>query len=140
MKNIILLFLRLIVALILLQTLFFKFTASAESVYIFSTLGLEPYGRIGSGIGELIASILLLFPPTVIFGAILSIGIISGAIVSHLTLLGIVVLDDGGLLFMLALIVFFFSIAILILKKAEFIQLLNDVKLKIGLRKNDKTN
>ena len=140
MKNIILLFLRLIVALILLQTLFFKFTASAESVYIFSTLGLEPYGRIGSVIGELIASILLLFPPTVIFGAILSIGIISGAIVSHLTLLGIVVLDDGGLLFMLALIVFFFSIAILILKKAEFIQLLNDVKLKIGLRKNDKTN
>src|SRR5579871_1465525 len=81
--------LRGIAAVILLQTLFFKFTGAKESVYIFSTLGLEPWGRIGSGIVELIASILLLTPRTVAFGAILSLGVISGAIVSHLTKLGI---------------------------------------------------
>ena len=133
MKKIILV-LRFIVALILLQTLYFKFTASPESVFIFSTLGMEPYGRILSGIGELIASILLLIPSTVIFGAILSIGIISGAILSHLTLLGIVVMDDGGLLFILALIVFFFSFIILILKKEEVRQLLNQYIFKKGVK------
>jgi uncharacterized membrane protein YphA (DoxX/SURF4 family) len=72
--------LQIIVALILFQTLFFKFTGAEESKYIFSTLGLEPYGRIGSGIAELIAVILLLIPATVTLGAILSVGVISGAI------------------------------------------------------------
>src|SRR5436305_12282036 len=76
-------------AVILAQTLFFKFSAAKESVYIFSTLGLEPWGRIGSGVIELIAAILLLIPRTVVFGALISLGVISGAIVSHLTKLGI---------------------------------------------------
>lgn len=125
MKDITLLILRIIISLILLQTLYFKFTASPESVFIFSTLGLEPYGRILSGVGELVASILLLIPSTVILGAALSLGIISGALVSHLTLLGIVVMDDGGLLFILALVVFFLSIGILILRKEELKELLN---------------
>ena len=53
-----------IAAVILLQTLFFKFTAAKESVYIFRTLGLEPWGRIGTGMVELIAAILLLVPST----------------------------------------------------------------------------
>src|SRR5918911_1493660 len=91
--------LQLFVAVILFQTLFFKFTGAEESRYIFSKLGLEPWGRIGSGLAELIAVILLLYPRTVALGAILSLGVISGAIVSHLTRLGIVVKDDGGLLF-----------------------------------------
>lgn len=125
MKDITLLILRIIISLILLQTLYFKFTASPESVFIFSTLGLEPYGRILSGVGELVASILLLIPSTVILGAALSLGIISGALLSHLTLLGIVVMDDGGLLFILALVVFFLSIGILILRKEELKELLN---------------
>src|SRR3954451_12837736 len=77
--------LRLVAAVILLQTLFFKFTGARESVYIFSTLGAEPWGRIGSGVIELIASVLLLIPATVVWGSILSLGVISGAIVSHLT-------------------------------------------------------
>src|SRR5436305_14319981 len=97
--------LQLLVAGILFQTLFFKFTAAEESVYIFTRLGLEPWGRIGSGVVELIACILLLHPRTVTLGAILSAGVISGAIFSHLTKLGIVVKDDGGLLFALALVV-----------------------------------
>ncbi len=104
---------QIIVALILFQTLFFKFTAAEESVYIFTTLGMEPWGRIGSGMAELVAVALLLIPRTVVFGAILSLGVISGAIVSHLTKLGIVVKDDGGLLFVLAVIVFALSLGIL---------------------------
>ena len=108
-----------IVALILLQTLFFKFTGAAESKYIFEKLGLEPWGRIGSGVVELIACILLLHPRTVTLGAILSLGVISGAIVSHLTRLGIVVKDDGGLLFLLALAVFIGSATILVLRRSD---------------------
>ena len=81
--------LRGIAAVILLQTLFFKFTAAKESVYIFSTLGMEPWGRIGSGMAELVASVLLLMPSTVALGAVLSLGVISGAIFFHLTKLGV---------------------------------------------------
>src|ERR1700752_2998632 len=98
--------LQIIVAVILFQTLFFKFTGAEESRYIFSTLGLEPWGRIGSGAVELVAVILLLMPSTVTIGAALPLGTITGAIFSHLTKVGVVVQHDGGLLFALALTVF----------------------------------
>tara|TARA_R110000868_G_scaffold297470_5_gene557815 strand:+ start:133 stop:522 length:390 start_codon:yes stop_codon:yes gene_type:complete len=98
--------LRLIVAVILLQTLYFKFTGAEESVYIFSTLGMEPYGRIGSGIAELIASILIVYPKTTWIGALIGMGVMVGAIASHLFVLGIEVQNDGGTLFILALITF----------------------------------
>jgi hypothetical protein len=111
--------LQVVVAGILLQTLFFKFTGAAESVYIFSTLGAEPWGRIGSGVVELIASILLLVPATTTIGAALALAVISGAIVSHLTILGIEVQGDGGLLFTLALTVFVASALILLLRRGE---------------------
>ena len=111
--------LQIVVAVILFQTLFFKFTGAKESVYIFSKLGLEPWGRIGSGIAELIAVFLLLYPKTVTYGAMLAAGVISGAIFSHLTKLGIVVQDDGGLLFILALVVFVGSVAILVIRHRE---------------------
>jgi len=97
---------RIAAALILCQTLFFKFTGAAESVYIFTKVGMEPWGRYGSGVAELIASILLLTPRFAWAGALLALGVISGAIVSHLTVLGIVVMDDHGLLFGLAVTVF----------------------------------
>jgi hypothetical protein len=111
--------LQLIVAGILLQTLFFKVTGAAESVYIFSTLGAEPWGRIGSGVVELIAALLLLSPATITLGALLSLGVITGAIMSHLTVLGIDVQGDGGLLFFLALAVFVSSAAILFLRRGD---------------------
>jgi putative oxidoreductase len=97
---------RLVAAVILLQTLFFKFTGAPESVYIFTTLGAEPWGRIGSGIAELIASGLLLWTGTAGFGGVLAMGLMAGAIGSHLTRLGIEVQGDGGLLFALACLVF----------------------------------
>ena len=111
--------LQLVVAVILFQTLFFKFTGAEESKYIFTTVGAEPWGRIGSGILELVAVILLLIPSTVTLGAILALGAASGAILSHLTRLGIVVKDDGGLLFALAITVFISSALILIMRRAE---------------------
>jgi putative oxidoreductase len=111
--------LQLIAAAILFQTLFFKFTGAPESVYIFTRLGMEPWGRIGSGVVELIACVLLLSPRTVPFGAILALGVISGAIVSHLTELGIVVQGDGGLLFGLAVVVFVASAIILFIRRGQ---------------------
>lgn len=98
--------LRILAALIMLQTLFFKFSGAEESVYIFSKLGMEPWGRFGTGTAELIASILLLIPRTTLFGAILGLGVMSGALFFHLTRLGIVVMDDHGQLFIYALLVF----------------------------------
>src|SRR6516162_3665791 len=113
--------LRGVAAVILLQTLFFKFSGAKESVYIFSTLGMEPWGRIGTGTAELIASILLLLPQTVVFGSIMSLGVISGAIYFHLTKLGIALpaVDDHGELFALAVTVFVCSAAVLILHRHE---------------------
>jgi putative oxidoreductase len=104
---------RVIAAIILLQTLYFKFTGAEESIYIFTTVGMEPWGRIGSGIAELIASILILAPRTAWLGALMSLGVISGAIFFHLTILGIEVQGDGGYLFILALIVFICSAIVL---------------------------
>jgi uncharacterized membrane protein YphA (DoxX/SURF4 family) len=104
---------RVVAATILLQTLFFKFTAAPESVYIFSKIGIEPWGRIGSGVAELIAAILLFVPGLTWLGATLALGIMGGAIVSHLTVLGIEVQGDHGLLFGLAVAVVVCSAALL---------------------------
>ncbi len=112
-------FLKVIVASILLQTLYFKFTAAPESVYIFSTIGMEPWGRIGSGIVELIAAIFLLAKRTAWLGALMALGVICGAIFFHLTSLGIEVQGDGGFLFILACVVFVSSLIILWQERAN---------------------
>lgn len=95
---------QVIVAAILAQTLFFKFAGAEESVYIFSTLGVEPWGRLGTAALELVAVVLLLIPRTAAVGALLTIALMLGAIGAHLTELGIEVLGDGGLLFALAVV------------------------------------
>lgn len=119
MKKHIPLTLRIVIAVILIQTLRFKFTAHEDSIYIFETIGLEPYGRIGIGILELIASILLLIPKTVWAGALLTLGLIGGAIMMHLTQLGIVVKNDGGLLFITAIATFILSAIVLYMYRKE---------------------
>ncbi|SRR5256886_16975322 len=111
--------LRIAAAIILLQTLFFKFTAAPESVYIFTKVGAEPWGRIGSGVIELIAAILILTPRFTWLGSLLAMGVMAGAVLSHLTLLGIEVQGDKGLLFALALIVFVCSAVNLLLHRSE---------------------
>jgi uncharacterized membrane protein YphA (DoxX/SURF4 family) len=111
--------LRIVAAVILLQTLFFKFTAAPESVYIFTKVNAEPWGRIGSGVIELIAAILLLWPRFTWLGSVLTLATASGAILSHLTLLGIEVQGDKGLLFGLAITIFVASAVNLILHRAE---------------------
>jgi putative oxidoreductase len=113
--------LRIIAAVILLQTLFFKFTGAKESVYIFTTVGAEPWGRIGSGVIELIASLLLFSPRTVVYGAGLGLATMCGAIMSHLTLLGITLpaVNDNGELFTLAVITATCLVAVLVLHRRE---------------------
>ena len=103
-KSIFIWIVKLIAVVILVQTLFFKFTGAEESVYIFTKLGIEPFGRIGSGIVELIASIFILIPRTTLLGALLGAGTMLGAIFSHLFVLGINVKNDDGELFFLAII------------------------------------
>lgn len=113
MKKYLLIGLRVLVAIILIQTLRFKFSAHPDSVYIFSKVGLEPVGRISIGVLELIAGILLLIPRTIWAGAGLTVGIIGGAIMMHLTQLGIEINGDSGVLFYTAVFVFVVSSFIL---------------------------
>ncbi len=113
MKKYFPLVLRIVVAIILIQTLRFKFTAHPDSVYIFTKVGLEPVGRIGIGIAELIAGIFLLIPRTAWIGATLTLGVLGGAIMMHLTQLGIEIHGDGGVLFYTAVITFILSAIIL---------------------------
>ena len=120
---------RIVIAIILIQTLRFKFTGHPDSIYIFSKVGLEPFGRIGIGIIELIAAILLLIPKTIYFGALISFGVISGAIIMHLTILGIEVNNDHGILFYTAVIVFILS-AIIIWEERKNIPFLNKIFLR----------
>lgn len=125
MKNlgIIIWVLRLTAAIIMLQTLAYKFTADPASIHIFSTLGIEPWGRIGTGILELIASILLLVPRTSWLGAVLGLGLMSGAIFSHAFVLGINVMDDGGKLFALAVVTFVCCAALVFIARNKILSL-----------------
>jgi hypothetical protein len=113
----------IVAAIIMLQTLYFKFSAAPESVYIFTVLGLEPYGRIGIGVLELVASILLLWPSSRVFGALLGIGLMGGALMSHLTKLGIEVQGDGGYLFNLCVVVLTCSLVCLVLERRKLLEL-----------------
>jgi uncharacterized membrane protein YphA (DoxX/SURF4 family) len=119
MKSKLVLALRIIVALILIQTLRFKFTAHPDSVYIFEQVGLEPVGRIGIGIAELISGILILIPRTVWLGAIMTMGIIGGAIFMHLTDLGIEVRGDSGVLFITAVVTFILATILLFIHRKD---------------------
>lgn len=119
MKSKIVLLLRIVAAGILLQTLFFKFSGAPESKFIFSTLGVEPWGRWFAGLSELITSILLLIPITQFLGAAMGLGVMFGALLSHVFVLGVIVQDDGGLLFGLALTVSAFCAIIMFLRKEE---------------------
>ena len=114
---------QIVAAVILLQTLYFKFSGAAESVYIFSTLGMEPWGRIGSGVTELIAGVLLLLPRFSALGGLISLGVITGALVSHLFVLGIEVMGDGGQLFILGIIVWVCSLLVVLINMHQLKEL-----------------
>ncbi len=114
---------RLVPVIIMLQTLYFKFSAAPESVYIFSKIGMEPYGRIGIGVLELMASILILIPRTTSYGAVLGLGLMLGAIKFHVTELGIDVQNDGGKLFYLAVIVAVFCLILIVSHRKQLFSL-----------------
>lgn len=121
--NILVWALRLIAAIIMLQTLFFKFTAAPESVYIFTKLGMEPWGCIGIGSMELVAAVLIIIPRTTGIGALIAVCLMAGAIFFHLTKLGIAVQGDGGQLFILATVVFTASAILLYIFRKEVLNL-----------------
>jgi uncharacterized membrane protein YphA (DoxX/SURF4 family) len=124
--------LRILAALIMLQTLYFKFSGAEESVYIFSKLGMEPWGRIGTGVLELLASVLILYPATTAIGALLAVGLMSGAIWFHLTKLGIEVKSDGGQLFIYALVVFVSGCILLFVYRNDILTYSKKILLKIN--------
>jgi putative oxidoreductase len=124
---------RIIASIILLQTLYFKFSASDESVYIFTTVGMEPWGRIAIGILELIAASLLLFNSTAWLGGIGGLGLMAGAIGMHVTLLGISVKGDGGYLFTLAVIVSVCCAFVLFNNKESLLKMLFTVARTVGI-------
>lgn len=112
-----------VASLIMFQTLYFKFSGAEESVYIFTKIGIEPWGRIATGIAELFASVLLLIPATAWLGALAGIGLMSGAIFFHLTTLGVEVMKDGGYLLILAITVFICSVFVLFMRREEILLL-----------------
>jgi uncharacterized membrane protein YphA (DoxX/SURF4 family) len=120
-QNILSWVLRCFSSIVLGQTLFFKFSGATESVALFTKLGMEPYGRIGTGVAELIACLLLLLPKTVSLGAFFAVGLMSGAIYFHLTVLGITSGNDKGFLFILACLVWVSSANVLLLERKQWL-------------------
>lgn len=120
--------LRIISAVIMLQTLYFKFSGAEESIYIFTQMQIEPWGRIATGIAELVAAILLLYPATIAIGALLGVGIMSGALLSHIAVLGIEVKEDGGQLFIYALLVWVSCIILVWMNRTQLLDLLKRLK------------
>lgn len=120
--------LRIIAALIMLQTLYFKFSGAEESIYIFTQMQIEPWGRIATGVAELVAAILLLYPATIAIGAVMGVGIMSGALLSHLAVLGIEVKEDGGQLFLYALLVWISCVILVWMNRVQLSDLLKRLK------------
>lgn len=122
MQKIVLTVARIVAAIIMLQTLYFKFSGAEESVYIFTRIGMEPWGRFGVGVGELVAAALLLYRPVSWLGGLAGIGLMSGAVFFHLTVLGLDVKDDGGYLFFLALAVLICSIIVVAMQYQQALE------------------
>ena len=124
---------RIVAAIIMLQTLYFKFSGAEESVYIFTTAGVEPFGRIAAGVLELIASILLIISATAWLGGLLGAMLMTGAIGMHLTLLGIEVKGDNGYLFYLALIVMLCSLLVIYCDRKKIMTYISMIMAKAGV-------
>jgi putative oxidoreductase len=129
MKNmkVVILILKLLITVIVGQTLFFKFSGASESVYIFSRLGIEPWGRIAMGVLELLSIILLWIPVTMLYSLVLILGMMFGAVTSHIGVLGIEIMGDHGELFILALVTLASSATLLVLHRAELRALISKV-------------
>ena len=119
---------RIVAALIMLQTLYFKFSGAEESIFIFSKVGIEPWGRYATAIAELIASVLILIPRTSVLGALMAVGIMAGALITHIFIIGIEVAGDKGLLFIYACIVLLSSLFIIYTGRRDILAMINKRK------------
>ena len=113
--------LKVLAAAIMVQTLYFKFLGAEESIDLFTKLAGENESimRIGTGVLELLAAIFLFVPSKTWFGAFLTVILMSGAIMSHLTILGIEHNNDGGILFISAITTFLAGTILLIQNKKD---------------------
>ncbi len=125
---------QILAAVIMGQTLFFKFAAAPEPVHIFTTLGVEPWGRLATAVFELIAVVLLMIPRAAVFGGLLGVGLMIGAIGSHLTRIGIVVLNDGGLLFGMALATLIASVTIVLIRRKQLTNAISTLRSASAIR------
>lgn len=111
----------LIAAGIMMETLFFKFSGAAESRYIFSKMGTDPYMRWTQGVWELLAALGLLIPGWHWLGGILTLGDMGAAIISHMTWLGYAALGDHELLLGMALTTFTCGFTIVVLHRHQIL-------------------
>ncbi len=110
---------KFLITIIVGQTLFFKFSGAVESIYIFSVLGVEPWGRLALGVLELLSLVFLWIPKTTLYALILILGMMSGAIASHLFILGIEIMGDKGELFILGVVTWLCTAVLLFIKREE---------------------
>lgn len=109
--------LQIVVAVLLAQASVFKLISDPDTVSLFTKLGMEPHGRIMTGIFELLACILLLIPVSSIYGALLAAGLMSGALLGHITKLGFT--GPEGELGIMAILILLASLVILFLRRAQ---------------------
>jgi len=104
--------LRFVAAYILITAAFMKFNGAEIDIKLFSHIGMEPHGRILIGILELAAAIFILIPQSTIYGAFLGLGVMTGAIIGHLTVIGL-----GGI--HMAIIVFVCCLILIYLRRND---------------------
>ncbi len=118
MKTLGLWVLRILAAAILLPVGYQKLMGDEMSIMLFDTLGMEPHGRVIIGVVEIIAALLLL-SPLAASGALLAVGVMLGAIIAHVTVLGVEVGGDGGRLLVMLSIVFASTTTVLVALRRE---------------------
>ena len=109
--------LQILAAAILLGAAVGKFSSTAGDVFIFTELGMEPTGRIIIGLIEATAALMLLTKNYPALGALLGIGVMCGAVIAHVSVLGFNVQGDRGLHIVLLLTVVLSSGTVLIARR-----------------------
>jgi len=98
--------------LILIYNAYVKLSSSPGAIQLFTGLGLEPYGRLLLGATEIFAALLIVYPPTMKYGAVLGVILMSGVILIHLTKLGIALGGDYSF-FIMGIVAFCCSAALI---------------------------
>lgn len=112
--------LRLFISFYLIQYSYVKLSGQQSAIELFTTLEMEPWGRITIGILELITVLLILYPRTTVLGGLLGMVSMAAVIYYHLTQLGIAIRGDS-FLFIIACAIFAASLALVITNRKQLI-------------------